>query len=52
LISKTIYNVAILTFILMTLSVYQQSNRPDEVLIYDGYFSNYNEDQKYLRIRQ
>ena len=52
LISNTIYNVAILTFILMTLSVYQQSNRPDEVLIYDGYFSNYNEDQKYLRIRQ
>ena len=46
LISNTIYNIAILTFVLMTLSVYQQSNRPDEVSVHDSYFSNYNEDQK------
>ncbi len=50
LISNTIYNVAILTFLLMTLSVYQQSNRPDEVRIHDSYFVNYNEEQKYMRI--
>lgn len=45
LIDNTIFNIAILMIVLMTMSVYQQSGRPDDVIIHDDYFSRYNKDE-------
>lgn len=44
LIDNTIYNIAILLVVLMALSVFRQSNRPDEVLIHDDFFTVKDED--------
>lgn len=48
LIDNTIYNIAILLFVLIANSCYQMSNRPDDVLIHDSYYRNYPiyEDKK------
>ncbi len=49
LIDNTIYNIALLLVILLSLSVFRQSNRPDEILIHDDFFESKNEE--YDRIR-
>lgn len=47
LIDNTIFNIAILLIALMTFSVYQQSNRLDEVQIHDDYFTHYEAPNDY-----
>ena len=47
--NNTIYNLAILLFIFLTLSVYQQSNRPDDVVIHEDFYLSFNKEEAALR---
>lgn len=42
--SNTIYNIAILIFTLITLSVYQQSNREEEIIIHQDFYIHFDKD--------
>lgn len=45
IINNTIYNIAILAFYFATLAVFQQTNRPDDVIMHDEFFNNYNSEE-------
>jgi len=42
LIDNTIYNIAILLFLLVSVSCYQMSNRPEDVVIHESFYKNYD----------
>ena len=49
LLSQTIYHIGILSFVLITLSVYRQSNRPEDVVIHDLYYEKFDHEEVLLR---
>ena len=52
LIDNTIYNLAILLIMLMALSVYQQSNKPEEVIVHEDYYLHDDGEWRTLRNRR
>lgn len=49
LIDNTIYNIAILLILVTAMSTYQQSNRPDDLLIHEGFYQDFDREYNNLR---
>lgn len=49
LINNTIYNIFILIFTLTTLSVFQQSNKQEEVIVHQDFFKHFEKEEQFLK---
>lgn len=51
LIDNTIYNIAILILLIAAMSTYQQSNRPDDLLVHESFYQDFDREYDSIRNR-